>query len=177
MKVRRIVIGTNEAGESVFMSDEANPNTKVFSAFPGLAVARIWQTEQTLTTSVPDQEPTKPAGPILPKPGETAFMINQYPPDSAAMSVDFNPAAAGQEFFDYSPDMAATMAPDGMHRTDSVDIAIVLTGKIWIELDGGAETELEPGDTIVQLGGRHAWRNKTSEPATVAFILVGAERI
>ena len=29
-------------------------------------------------------------------------------------------------------------------------------------------------NTVVQLSGRHAWRNKTAAPATVAFVLTGA---
>jgi quercetin dioxygenase-like cupin family protein len=60
-----------------------------------------------------------------------------------------------------------------MHRTPSVDYGVVLEGEIWLELDDGAQTRLGRGDTIVQLAGRHAWRNKTDVTATVAFVLTG----
>lgn len=61
-----------------------------------------------------------------------------------------------------------------MHRTATVDYGIVLDGEIWLEVDGGEERLLTAGDTIVQLGGRHGWRNKSDRPATLAFVLTGA---
>jgi quercetin dioxygenase-like cupin family protein len=71
--------------------------------------------------------------------------------------------------------MAAAMEPDnpGMHQTATVDYGIVLDGEVVLELDDGAQTVLTAGDTIVQLGSRHAWRNKSDRPATVAFVLTG----
>ena len=38
----------------------------------------------------------------------------------------------------------------------------------------GAQVTLEPGDTVVQNGTRHAWRNPFDEPATFVVVLVGA---
>ena len=64
----------------------------------------------------------------------------------------------------------------GMHTTQTVDIGVVLTGELWLELDDGAEVHLRPGDIVVQNGTRHAWRNKGSQPCTVAYALVGAAR-
>ena len=43
-----------------------------------------------------------------------------------------------------------------------------------LELDDGAQVTLEPGDTVVQNGTRHAWRNPFDEPATFVVTLVGA---
>jgi quercetin dioxygenase-like cupin family protein len=57
-----------------------------------------------------------------------------------------------------------------------VDYGIVLEGEIWLEVDGGVQATLTRGDTVVQLAGRHAWRNKTGDPALVAFVLTGAAR-
>jgi quercetin dioxygenase-like cupin family protein len=60
-----------------------------------------------------------------------------------------------------------------MHRTDTVDFAVVLDGEVTLELGDGARTQLRVGDTVVQLGSRHAWRNQTDRPATIAFVLTG----
>jgi hypothetical protein len=70
------------------------------------------------------------------------------------------------------------LEPDnpGMHTTQTVDIGVVLTGQLWLELDDGAEVQIGPGDIVVQNGTRHAWRNKSSEPCTVAYALVGARK-
>ena len=76
------------------------------------------------------------------------------------------------------PGLVESMEPDrpGMHGTDSIDYGIVLSGEILLELDDGATVHLEPGDCVVQQGTRHAWRNHTSQPCTMAFVLVGARR-
>ena len=52
-----------------------------------------------------------------------------------------------------------------MHTTDTVDIDVVISGEVDLELDDGSEVHLRPGDCVIQNGTRHAWRNRTSEPA------------
>jgi quercetin dioxygenase-like cupin family protein len=64
----------------------------------------------------------------------------------------------------------------GMHTTDTVDFEVVLSGEIVLELDDGAEVVLKPGDTVVQNGTRHAWRNRGDVPAVIAAGLIGAHR-
>ena len=44
------------------------------------------------------------------------------------------------------------------------------------ELDAGNEVTLAPGDVVVQNGTRHAWRNRSTSPATMLFVLIGARR-
>lgn len=61
-----------------------------------------------------------------------------------------------------------------MHRTNSLDYGIVLEGEPELELDGGALTALRAGDVVVQRGTIHAWRNRSSKPARMAFILLDA---
>jgi mannose-6-phosphate isomerase-like protein (cupin superfamily) len=50
----------------------------------------------------------------------------------------------------------------GMH-TVTIDFEYVLSGRVVLELDDGATVELGPGDTVVQNGTRHAWRNPFDE--------------
>lgn len=68
-----------------------------------------------------------------------------------------------------------SMDPDnpGMHTTQTIDYGIVLSGTITLELDEGTR-ELSAGDVIVQRGTVHAWRNYSSEPCTMAFILISS---
>ncbi len=72
------------------------------------------------------------------------------------------------------PDIAATLEPDFMHTTETIDYNIVLSGERWCELDDGGEVHLKAGDCLVQCGTRHAWRNKGSEMCVKAAIMVGA---
>jgi quercetin dioxygenase-like cupin family protein len=60
-----------------------------------------------------------------------------------------------------------------MHRTDSVDYAVVLTGEITMLLDD-SEVQLKAGDVVVQRGTNHAWSNQGTETCQIAFILVDA---
>jgi quercetin dioxygenase-like cupin family protein len=61
----------------------------------------------------------------------------------------------------------------GMHKTGTVDYAIVLSGEIYAVMDKG-ETLLRAGDTLVQRGTNHAWSNRSETPCLVAFVLVSA---
>jgi uncharacterized cupin superfamily protein len=64
---------------------------------------------------------------------------------------------------------------DGMHRTPTLDLICVLSGDIWLELDDG-EIHLRPGDCVVQNGTRHAWRNRSGAPCSMAIVLIGASQ-
>jgi len=62
-----------------------------------------------------------------------------------------------------------------MHRTNSIDYGIVMSGQIELELDDGAKTLLGPGDIIVQRGTMHLWRNPSgTEPCRLVFVLTEA---
>lgn len=176
MKIRRVVAGNDASGTTVFLSDDTVPYSHQFQNLPGQAHARVWHSHTVPTTTPPAEEPTSDDGPILAEPGGASFIIVQYAPDSVVFQEGFDGAAAGAEFAGKLPDLAASMDPDvpGMHRTRTVDFGLVVDGEIWLEVGGGEEKRLERGDTVVQLAGRHAWRNKSDRPATVAFVLVGA---
>ena len=62
-----------------------------------------------------------------------------------------------------------------MHRTNSIDYGIVLSGEIELELEDGVKTVAGPHSVIVQRGTNHKWRNPSaSEYARVAFVLIEA---
>ena len=62
-----------------------------------------------------------------------------------------------------------------MHRTHSMDCAVILSGSIVLELDDGAEVALGAGDVLVQRGTIHNWINRGAEPCTIAFVLLDAK--
>jgi quercetin dioxygenase-like cupin family protein len=61
-----------------------------------------------------------------------------------------------------------------MHRTRSMDYAVVLSGSIVLELDEGVEVTLHAGDVLVQRGTNHNWVNRGTESCTIAFVLIDA---
>jgi quercetin dioxygenase-like cupin family protein len=60
-----------------------------------------------------------------------------------------------------------------MHKTVSVDYAIVISGEIWAVLDQD-EVLMRAGDVLIQRGTNHAWSNRSDKPCVMAFVLVDA---
>ena len=58
-----------------------------------------------------------------------------------------------------------------MHRTESVDYGVVISGEMTLILDKG-ETLLREGDVVIQRGTNHAWANRSGKPCRMLFILV-----
>jgi mannose-6-phosphate isomerase-like protein (cupin superfamily) len=140
-----------------------------------------------------DAPPTCPAdgtngakSTFFPGAGGYRFFILTLPPGggsdggsggtSGASEVDL--AGAIREMDEKLPGIRDWIEADnpGMHRTDTVDMEIVLSGEIVLELDDGVEKVLRAGDTNIQNGTRHRWHNRGSEPAVLACFLVGGTR-
>jgi quercetin dioxygenase-like cupin family protein len=64
-----------------------------------------------------------------------------------------------------------------MHRTESIDYAVVLSGEIVLTLDGGEEKTVGVGEFIVQAGTNHKWANRAAGPCRILFVMVAAEKI
>lgn len=174
---RRVVTGIRN-GKSVFVSDSPAPNSHAFRSVPGFVNTVCWATAVVPQLPAPAEDPAPAGTRIVPAPGETRLLVVTFPPDSIMASPDFDGAAAAAEYAEQLPGFAELFEAEhpGMHTTDSIDYDIVLDGEIWLELDDGAEAHLKQGDIAVQCGTRHAWRNKGTKPATMAFVLVGARR-
>ena len=63
-----------------------------------------------------------------------------------------------------------------VHRTESIDYAVVISGEIDMELDGET-VHLRAGDVLVQRGTVHNWVNRGSGPCVIAFVLVAAKPV
>ena len=61
-----------------------------------------------------------------------------------------------------------------VHRTDSVDYIVVLSGEIDMELEAGNEVHLKTGDVMVQRGTVHNWINRGTASCVMAVVLVHA---
>lgn len=178
MRVRRVVTGRNAEGKSVFLADGASPREMVLKHTPGFISSPLWKIERTPDlTELDRDDPIKAGGTMVMPAGGSSFWVITFPPESVMASVDWNPELAGPELAEASPGIAERMEPDspGMHETPTLDYVTVLQGALVLELDDGESVELHPGDTVVQQGTRHAWRNRSNEPATISVVLLGAK--
>lgn len=61
-----------------------------------------------------------------------------------------------------------------VHRTETLDYALILSGEIDMELEQGTEVHLKAGDVVVQRGTVHNWIHRGTEPVVIAYVLTGA---
>ena len=145
---RRIVTGHAADGRSIVVEDGAVPNVR---RLPGAQFDEVWASgaaPEPLGLR-PDREPTSMAPAIGPAAGGSTIRLIHFPP-----------AASGGR---RSP----------MHRTRTIDYGIVLEGEIVLMLSD-SEVILKAGDVVVQRGTDHAWENRSSRDARMAFVLIDA---
>lgn len=177
MKIRRLVTGHDEQGLSVFISDDFAPRAQSFASIPRHAMAQMWTTPSLPTLPTPGGDPTLDFASLIPPQGSTSFALFDFPPDSIMQ----NPADSFQAYAELSaalPGLIDCFEPEnpGMHTTATIDYGIILEGEMWLELDNGQSRLLRAGDTIIQNGTRHAWRNKSNGVVRALFVMVGAKR-
>jgi hypothetical protein len=170
---RRIVTGEDAEGRSVIVSDNAISGW--VQRPTGLSVAEVWHAD-SLPTHVQD-ESSGPAGAITaPAASGLAVRLAVFPPDD---DIDAEKMAAYEasmsELYGDQGDLGSSHEIAGMHRTETVDILTVVDGQIWILLDEG-EAVLRKGDSIIQRGTRHAWRNRSDRPCTLVSVVLPATR-
>src|SRR3954470_19089698 len=139
---RRIVTGHDAAGKSVVLSDAPPPKTLGIGT---AAFHEVWTTDAT----------PAPIAAAEPEPTDRPVRV---PPPANGVLVRFTEMAPGAE----SP----------MHRTETVDVGVVIEGETWLLLDDGSETHVGAGDAVVQRGTNHAWANRSDQPVRMLFVLI-----
>lgn len=170
--VRRVVTGHDINGKAIVLSDGKAPFLSESPGRPGFWSTDLWRTAATPATISPDEpEPTLGPRRQLPTSCGTVVRINNIPPEAAKL----DQAAARKEFAALGNEAASTFQENGrhpmMHRTETVDYAIVISGEIYLVLDD-SEVLLHAGDMVVQRGTNHAWSNRSSTGCVIAFILI-----
>ncbi len=64
-----------------------------------------------------------------------------------------------------------------IHRTDTIDYAVVMSGECDMELEKGDFVHLKAGDVLVQRGTIHNWINNGTESCIIAFVLIDAKPV
>jgi len=162
--VRRVVTGHRD-GKAVVLFDSAAPNQKLRQA-SGLVSTLLWVTDETPADISGTADRSARDTGVPPPPNGTIFRVVDFPPERGGRSRDAVLKEMGVA------DHGGARHP-GMHRTKSVDYAVVLEGEIDMLLDD-SEVHLEAGDVLVQQGTNHAWVNRGTAPCRIAFVLVDA---
>ena len=170
--VRRVVTTIDKNDKAVVLLDGANPHKKVRPQ--AQTVSRLlWVTDQTPADLSGAADRAAIDIGIMPPRGGTVFRIVDFPPETAETK-KLDPHTMHQSLGDGAPKRGLPPRHPAMHRTRTVDYAIVMAGEIDMLLDD-SEIHLKAGDVLVQQGTNHAWVNRGTEPCRIAFILVDAQ--
>jgi mannose-6-phosphate isomerase-like protein (cupin superfamily) len=174
MNVRRVVTGHDESGKSVFVSDEV-VEPRMPALLPAAEFHLLWGGDKT--SQFPDDGSMPDWHAYFPPIGGFRFGMFTVPAGVASEEqAFFNAEEALADMEAKLPGLMRYMDPSdpGMHATDTIDFEVVLDGTVVLELDDGAEVILNPGDTVVQNGTRHRWKNPGDKPARLALFICGA---
>jgi quercetin dioxygenase-like cupin family protein len=175
MKIRRVVTGHTPDGKATVASDMEIDAIEL-PLSPGSEFHWLWGAD--IMPTFPDNGAPYPMSTYFPPVGGFRFGLFTVPPESVAPPENIGWEIALRETEEKFPGMLAHMEPDnpGMHTTNTIDFEYVISGEVFLELDDGETIHLQPGDTVVQNGTRHAWRNKGTEPCRMVLCMIGTRR-
>jgi len=145
-KFRRIVTGHDSKGDPIVLIDADATNHK----FPDIKVSStlMWSTDGSPTSIEGDEDEGNRILGTVPPPSGSRFTMMEFQPGNDV---------------------------HGLHRTDTVDYAICISGKIDMFLDDTNFVTMNQGDVLIQRGTWHAWANRYQEPCKLAVVLLDAE--
>jgi mannose-6-phosphate isomerase-like protein (cupin superfamily) len=168
--VRRVVTTRGHDGRSTRLADGPAPNVMVRKA-AGWTSTVLWHTAGTPAAFSGCEDWSLGDFPVEPRPGGTVFRVVEFPPESAGAAAGDNAAILTE--LGLPAHATAAGAHRSMHRTDTVDYCVVLSGEIDMVLEDG-EVHLQAGDVLVQQGTLHAFINRGTQPCRIAAVLVDA---
>lgn len=167
---RRLVTGHDASGKAVVLIDGTAPNAKLRKA-TGLTSTLLWVADVSPADNSGSEDSAEREIGVAPPTRGSIFRMVDFPPaanvgvvDNAAMLKEMGIAGGAHA----NPRHAT------MHRTKSIDYAVVISGEIDMLLDD-SEVHLRAGDVLVQRGTNHAWVNRGKENCRMAFVLIDAE--
>jgi hypothetical protein len=151
-RARRVVTGHDEKGKSIVISDGKPPQRHPMRGPSiGAEFFEMWNDYQVVPklTFLPEKEPNERDFTIMPAAGHLLRIIDVYPLN-----------AGGKRTI--------------MHRTKTLDYAVVIEGEVVLILED-SEVTLKKSDVVVQRGTNHAWENRGDKVARMAFFHIDAE--
>jgi mannose-6-phosphate isomerase-like protein (cupin superfamily) len=170
--IRRVVTGLDTDNKAVVLFDSRMP----LQAGPlGLRATNLWVTNSyPLGFSFKEDTSSIPVG-ISPLDNGTKFRVVEFPPLDPATESKMEPGGLMKAVGPVAPARGRPVTHPLMHRTRSVDYAVVLSGEIDMMLDDSV-VHLKSGDTVVQQATNHAWVNHGTETCRILFVLMDSKQ-
>ncbi|MCC5811031.1 MAG: cupin domain-containing protein [Ectothiorhodospiraceae bacterium] len=175
--LRRILTGHDAQGRSVIVEDGSPRDLRTMPEREGYQVANMWVTTDTPAKLEQADLSAEHKGVAPPKRGTVVRVIDIPPEPDDPEELERAVGAVFKAHFDDAHRSSAEGGKPkhpGMHKTDTIDYAILIEGELTAIMDEG-ETVMRPGDVLIQRGTNHAWSNRSGRMCRIAFILVDAE--
>jgi mannose-6-phosphate isomerase-like protein (cupin superfamily) len=169
--IRRVVTGKDATGKAIAMID-AVATTVHRREELGITNTLLWVTDSNPADLSNREDAANRKIGIVPPPGGTIFRVIEFAQERE-LKADYETRLRIIQALGLAPEGVSREKPRdaGMHRTMTIDYALILSGEIEMLLDD-SEIHLKPGDVVIQRGTNHAWVNRGTQPCQVAFILV-----
>jgi len=170
-EIHRVVTTLDANNKSTTLSDSVMSLEIGKSGNPG---AILWVTNSDPAGLAKDDTAKTPLGIPPPDNGTVIRVVEFAPVDDAAlakMDNNFMMKVVGAN----APARGAPPTNPMMHRTRTVDYAIVMSGEIDMMLDDKT-VHLKAGDVAIQQATNHAWLNHGKEPCRVIFVLMDSKQ-
>jgi naringenin degradation protein FdeH len=167
--IRRVVTGLDDKNHAVVLFDGMMP---LKSVAPGIVATNFWITDSYPPSLMKDDPAGRPIGTAPPDNG-TKFRIVEFAPLDPAAEARLPPEMIAKGITN-APAKGIPVKHPLMHRTRSLDYAMILAGEIDMMLDD-ASVHLKAGDVIVQQATNHAWVNHGKEPCRILFVLMDSK--
>lgn len=189
---RRFITGHDASGQSMMVLNDSILNRKQMPKFH-IDVYNIWrclnhnEANKENKTNLKDICNKLNKIPLEPNEGGSNFRIVVFEPENEEYKKLYNDSnddaksSINEAWKDFSVENDGIVFDKTnkkhpfMHRTKSIDYAIVLYGKIKLVLDKD-ETTVKAGDFVVQRATNHAWKNCFDDVCIICFILIDADK-
>jgi mannose-6-phosphate isomerase-like protein (cupin superfamily) len=177
--IRRVVTGHDSNGRAVVLSDGLTPTLKTNPLRPGHKSTEVWRTSATpAPISRTEADPTFPGpGTIHPASRGTVIRVAEWAPETAETR-NLSQETVREIFRAMGNENASMYGRGGrhpiMHRTETVDYAVILEGELTLILDE-EDVVLKTGDVVIQRGTSHSWANHSDKPCRILFVLIDGE--
>jgi mannose-6-phosphate isomerase-like protein (cupin superfamily) len=170
--IRRVVTALDGNDKAIALFDS---RPTLDGGGSGGASAILWATDGAPAgLSFKDDSAAKPRTGLPPDTG-TALLVVEFSPLDPAAEAKMDPNLMMKVIGDRAPARGLPVRHPLMHRTRTVDYAVVLSGEIDMMLDDSV-VHIKAGDVVVQQATNHAWINRGTQPCRMLFVLVDSRQ-
>ncbi len=169
-QLHRVVTALDANNKSVALFNAMVP-LKMGGA--GEGVATVWVTQKAPADFSWNADRSAERKGFSPARDGTQFLIVDFPPvgpEVDKLPMDTMMKVVGAD----APKRGVPPTNPLMHRTRTVDYAVIMQGEIDMMLDTGP-VHLKAGDVVVQQATNHAWLNHGKEPCRIAFVMMDSQ--